>query len=136
MTGPAGQSIHLVLNWEFKMKHTFSKSMTLMGVALALGGTALSTPAFADTLKVAWSQDATGLDPHKQTAFSSIRFLELMYEPLVRLDENADIAPQIAVSWAFNADATELTMKLDPNAKTYWHERSGKRPAASYFKLY
>lgn len=99
------------------MKHTFSKSMTLMGVALALGGTALTTPAFADTLKVAWSQDATGLDPHKQTAFSSIRFLELMYEPLVRLDENADIAPQIAVSWAFNADATELTMKLDPNAK-------------------
>jgi len=26
--------------------------------------------------------------------------------------------------------------KLDPNAKTYWHERAGKRPAASYFKLY
>lgn len=26
--------------------------------------------------------------------------------------------------------------KLDPNAKSYWHERSGDRPAASYFKLY
>ena len=26
--------------------------------------------------------------------------------------------------------------KLDANAKTYWHERSGDRPAASYFKLY
>lgn len=26
--------------------------------------------------------------------------------------------------------------KLDPNAKTYWHERSGDQPAASYFKLY
>lgn len=26
--------------------------------------------------------------------------------------------------------------KLDRNAKTYWHERSGDRPAASYFKLY
>jgi hypothetical protein len=26
--------------------------------------------------------------------------------------------------------------KLDKNAKTYWHERSGDRPAASYFKLY
>lgn len=26
--------------------------------------------------------------------------------------------------------------KLDKNAKSYWHERSGDRPAASYFKLY
>ena len=26
--------------------------------------------------------------------------------------------------------------KLDPNAKSYWHERSGDRPSASYFKLY
>ncbi|TYB81278.1 ABC transporter substrate-binding protein [Maritimibacter fusiformis] len=99
------------------MKRQMTKSLTVAGVALALGGTALTTPAFADTLKVAWSQDATGLDPHKQTAFSSIRFLELMYEPLVRLDENADIAPAVAASWSFNDDATELTMMLDPNAK-------------------
>ena len=26
--------------------------------------------------------------------------------------------------------------KLDPDAKSYWHERSGERPAKSYFKLY
>ena len=26
--------------------------------------------------------------------------------------------------------------RLDANAKSYWHERSGDRPAASYFKLY
>ncbi|MFN3243077.1 MAG: SxtJ family membrane protein [Planctomycetota bacterium] len=26
--------------------------------------------------------------------------------------------------------------KLDPNTKSYWHERSGDRPASSYFKLY
>ena len=26
--------------------------------------------------------------------------------------------------------------KLDKNAKSYWIERSGDRPAASYFKLY
>jgi len=26
--------------------------------------------------------------------------------------------------------------KLDPNAKSYWHERSGDRSPASYFKLY
>jgi len=26
--------------------------------------------------------------------------------------------------------------KLDRDAKSYWHERSGDRPASSYFKLY
>ena len=29
-----------------------------------------------------------------------------------------------------------LGRKLDPSAKTYWHERSTDRPASSYFKLY
>ena len=76
------------------MKH-FSKPLTAMGLALAISAGAL-TPAMAETLKVAWSQDATGLDPHKQTAFSSIRFLELIYEPLVRLDADAAIAPALA----------------------------------------
>ena len=26
--------------------------------------------------------------------------------------------------------------RLDPEAKSYWHERAGERPASSYFKLY
>ncbi|MGJ8583525.1 MAG: ABC transporter substrate-binding protein [Marinosulfonomonas sp.] len=98
------------------MYRPISKSLALAGLAFAVSTTALTAPAFAESLKVAWSQDATGLDPHKQTAFSSIRFLELMYEPLVRLDSNADIAPALATSWEFNDDATELTMLLNPAA--------------------
>ncbi|MCR9058414.1 MAG: ABC transporter substrate-binding protein, partial [Rhodobacteraceae bacterium] len=81
----------------------------------------------AENLKVAWSQDATGLDPHKQTAFSSIRFLELMYEPLVRLDKDAEIVPALAGSWQFNDEATVLTMKLDEGAK--FHDGSAVTPA-------
>ena len=52
-----------------------------------------SMPAQAATLRMAWAQDATGLDPHKQTAFSSLRLLELIYEPLVRLDAKLDVVP-------------------------------------------
>ena len=77
----------------------FTKPLVSLGLAVILGTTALVAPAGAETLKVAWSQDATGLDPHKQTAFSSIRFLELMYEPLVRLDAEAEIVPAVAASW-------------------------------------
>ena len=86
-----------------------------LAIAAGLGLTAM--PAAAETLKMAWSQDATGLDPHKQTAFSSIRLLELIYEPLVRTDSDLNLTPAIATSWTFSDDGKTLTFKLDPNAK-------------------
>lgn len=88
-----------------------------IGVAVIMAATASAMPAQAATLHMAWSQDATGLDPHKQTAFSSIRLLELIYEPLVRLDADLKIVPAIAQSWNFSDDGKELTFKLDPKAK-------------------
>ena len=90
----------------------------LAGVALAavLTGAAIA-PAMAAQLRMAWAQDATGLDPHKQTAFSSLRLLELIYEPLVRLDPSLKVVPAIADSWEFSADGLTLTFKLNPNAK-------------------
>jgi len=86
------------------------------GLAALLGATVLTTPALAETLKMAWAQDATGLDPHKQTAFSSLRLLELVYEPLVRLNANLEVTPAIAAAWEFNDDATQITFHLDPAA--------------------
>ncbi|MEO1986822.1 MAG: ABC transporter substrate-binding protein [Martelella sp.] len=85
--------------------------------ALAIAAALTAAPAAAETLKMAWSQDATGLDPHKQTAFASIRLLELVYEPLVRTDAELNVVPAIASSWEFSEDGKTLTFKLDPNAK-------------------
>lgn len=85
--------------------------------AAAMFGVAMTAvPAEAATLRMAWAQDATGLDPHKQTAFPSLRLLELVYEPLVRLDEDLQIVPAVAESWAFSPDGQQLTFSLDPNA--------------------
>jgi peptide/nickel transport system substrate-binding protein len=89
--------------------------LTGLAVAALLGASAL--PAQAASLRMAWSQDATGLDPHKQTAFSSLRLLELVYEPLVRLSPSLDVVPAIADSWEFSADGLTLTFKLNANAK-------------------
>jgi peptide/nickel transport system substrate-binding protein len=98
--------------------HWTNTKRLLAGIAaVATLGTALALPARAATLRMAWSQDATGLDPHKQTAFSSLRLLELVYEPLVRLDAQYNVVPAIATSWEFSADGLTLTFKLDPNAK-------------------
>ena len=66
--------------------------------ALAIAAALAAAPASAETLKMAWSQDATGLDPHKQTAFAAIRLLELVYEPLVRTDAELNVVPAIAAS--------------------------------------
>lgn len=93
------------------------KLMTGLAIATALSTAAVALPVEAATLRMAWSQDATGLDPHKQTAFPSIRLLELIYEPLVRFDADLNVIPAIATSWEFAPDAKTLTFKLDPNAK-------------------
>lgn len=98
------------------MTLNFTKPLAALTLAAALGTTALVAPLAAETVKVAWSQDATGLDPHKQTAFSSIRLLELLYEPLVRLDTDAEIVSAVPASWSFNDTATELTMNIRPDA--------------------
>ena len=98
--------------WQSQKKLLASAALVAMAGALAL-----SAPVQAATLRMAWAQDATGLDPHKQTAFPSLRLLELVYEPLVRLDPNLTIVPAIADSWEFAADGLTLTFKLNPNAK-------------------
>jgi peptide/nickel transport system substrate-binding protein len=100
------------MNWM-----TSRKLVAGLAVATALSSAAIALPAQAATLNMAWSQDATGLDPHKQTAFSSLRLLELIYEPLVRLDADLNVVPAIAASWEFAPDAKTLTFKLDPKAK-------------------
>lgn len=100
-----------------KTMHFTSKVVSTIAIMASLGVTAIATPVAAATLRMAWSQDATGLDPHKQTAFSSIRLLELIYEPLVRLDKDLRVVPAIAESWQFSPSGTELTFKLNPNAK-------------------
>ncbi|MBY4893346.1 ABC transporter substrate-binding protein [Rhodobacteraceae bacterium N5(2021)] len=89
---------------------------TFKTTALALLTTAMVTPLSAQTLDLAWSQDATGLDPHTQPGFATIRLLELMYEPLVRLDANLELQPAVAESWAFSDDGLQLTFQLDPDA--------------------
>jgi peptide/nickel transport system substrate-binding protein len=112
------------------------KGFNYRGAVCFLAGAMMAAaPAWvaAATLKMAWSQDATGLDPHKQTAFSSLRLLELVYEPLVRLDENLRIVPALAEEWAFSNDGRTLTFKLDPEARFHNGEPVTSRDVKASF---
>lgn len=70
-----------------------------------------------NVLIMARAADTTGLDPHTQTAFASFRLLELIYEPLVNLDENLEVVPALAESWEFSDDALTLTLNLRQGVK-------------------
>lgn len=76
-----------------------------------------AAPTTGGTLIVARAADAKGLDPHKQTAFSSFRLLELIYEPLLGLNENLEVEPNLADSWTWSEDGLTLTMNLHPDVK-------------------
>lgn len=85
-------------------------TLMLLILALCFGG--VMAQDMSNTLIMARAADTTGLDPHTQTAFASLRLLELVYEPLVVLDANLNIVPALAEAWEFSDDAMTLTMNL------------------------
>ncbi|CAN5609030.1 ABC transporter substrate-binding protein [soil metagenome] len=92
-----------------------SRVVALAAAVLLMVGMALPGPVSAqddNTLIMARAVDATGLDPHTQTAFASIRLTELIYEPLVNTDENLDVVPALAEAWEFSDDGLSLTFTL------------------------
>ncbi|MDC7245190.1 MAG: ABC transporter substrate-binding protein [Sphaerochaetaceae bacterium] len=59
-------------------------------------------------LTIGVDQEAIGLDPHIVTAFSSHRRIDLMYNRLVRLDENLVVVPDLAESWEIPDNLTYI----------------------------
>src|SRR5664279_4357465 len=95
------------------------KTARILFLIVALMVIALPTLAQANknVLIMARATDATGLDPHTQTAFASFRLLELIYEPLVNLAANLKLVPALAESWEFSTDGLTLTMHLRQGVK-------------------
>lgn len=59
-----------------------------------------------------WWDGKESLDPSGPTAFSYATVL--LYDRLVRLDENGQLMPELAASWEPNDDATAWTFTLQP----------------------
>jgi peptide/nickel transport system substrate-binding protein len=69
-------------------------------------GKAQEDKAVEQTLLIANDQEPAGLDPHKVPAHSSIRIYEKVYDSLLRLDENMDLQPELALEWNQPDDVT------------------------------
>jgi peptide/nickel transport system substrate-binding protein len=70
-----------------------------MAMAFFAGVGAFAAGSAEKVLTIGVDQEAVGIDPHVVTAFSSMRRIDLMYNRLVRLDDNFVVVPDLAASW-------------------------------------
>ncbi|MGF1500414.1 MAG: ABC transporter substrate-binding protein [Paracoccaceae bacterium] len=64
--------------------------------ALAL---ALAPVAEAKTLKMAYDADPVSLDPHEQLSGGTLQLSHMVFDPLVRWDQDLSFEPRLATSW-------------------------------------
>lgn len=76
-------------------------AIVMMAIAMMMLVTSgvFAAPAGEKVLTIGVDQEAVGLDPHIVTAFSSMRRIDLLYNRLVRLDDNFVVVPDLAERW-------------------------------------
>ena len=88
------------------------KRLTIMLLALVLMTLGAGTGVFAagteKVITIGVDQEAVGLDPNIVTAFSSMRRIDLLYNRLVRLDDNLVVVPDLAESWEIPNNVTYI----------------------------
>lgn len=97
-----------------------SKKFAIFSISTAMvAGVAFVAPAQAATkdLAIGVALDIDKLDPHSSTSFSTVRALGLTYGSLVEVGPKLDIRSGLAASFGFNADSTELRLKLRKGVK-------------------
>ena len=82
--------------------------ITVLAGLMAMGLSGAS----AQTLRVGMQDDPDALDPALGGTYSGRIVFDAMCDKLVDIDANLNIVPQLATSWDWNGDKTELTMHL------------------------
>ena len=86
--------------------------MTLVACPLSLLGASCATEEAANSLIFASSADATTLDPHNTTDSQSDQVIWMLYNALIRYDENMKFVPDLAISWSAADDDVTWTFNL------------------------
>ncbi|HNZ82428.1 MAG TPA: ABC transporter substrate-binding protein [Sedimentibacter sp.] len=100
--------------------------------AMLISGTANITLAADETnsLRIGVTQEIDSLSPFLSWSITGDETFMLIYDPLVRVDENMAPVPSLAESWSKSSDNLTWTFVLDENAK--WHD--GKNVTAEDVK--
>jgi peptide/nickel transport system substrate-binding protein len=91
--------------------------MKKLGTAISAALLALAAgSAVAQELRVGLQEDPDVLDPARARTYVGRIVFTSLCDKLVDIDPKLHIVPQLATSWTWNADNTELTMKLRSDA--------------------
>src|ERR1051326_9081331 len=109
------------------MRHRIG--LGLLALAAALGGVAAAQaqePKHGGILKIYHRETPGGISIHEEATFSTNVPMMGVFNNLVIYDQHKaqnspdTIVPELATSWAWNADKTQLTFKLREGVK--WHD--------------
>ena len=98
------------------------KSLLLVGLAAALAGATMLTPALAaprTDINVGLVLEPPNLDPTTGGAAAAIREVTYanIYEGLTRIDQNGSVLPDLAKSWDISPDGLTYTFHLATGVK-------------------
>jgi peptide/nickel transport system substrate-binding protein len=65
-----------------------------------------------DILKIAYTTDPQGLDPHRTAAVSTFNVTGSIYETLLAITPDWEVQPRLAESYEISPDGMEITFKL------------------------
>lgn len=103
------------------MKRTVAFFLALlMTTALAVGGLAEAAPKEGGTLIVGLSGDPQNFNPDSGSDDYALPANSNIFNSLVSMTMDMDIIPDLARSWEFSEDGTEITFHLAENVK--WHD--------------
>jgi glutathione transport system substrate-binding protein len=83
-----------------------------LATAALLAATALSVPAWAQTVTIMQGEPPESLEPGNMGGTYNMSVLATMYENLVALDENLNRVPGLATEWSASEDGLTWTFKL------------------------
>jgi len=94
---------------------------SLLAAATAMALVAGSSAAFADghggkVLKMAYDADPVSMDPHEQLSGGTLQFSHMVFDPLLRWNQDLGFEPRLAQSWE-RVDDTTMRFKLREGVK-------------------
>ena len=109
------------------MRHSACRFLAVSSAAFVLATARAATrPHYGGTLRVEIQARVSTLDPVEwpdiPEADAVLKFRDLIYDRLVRLDLNGRPQPSIALSWEHDAEATTWRFKLRP--RVVWQDSS------------
>ena len=97
-------------------------ALLVLGLGLAAcssgsGGSGNTSQAASKPFVVANTESVQKLDPQIATNFLDLQALGLVYQPLVTLNAQLQVVPDLATSWTFSSDSKSVTFTLRKGVK-------------------